>query len=99
MQFMITAYDYSDSDALNRRLAAREKHLDKVKKAIASGNFLSGGAILNEQGLMIGSTLHLEFPSREALDLDLQQDPYITAKVWEKIDIQEIRLVSLEEFR
>lgn len=98
MQFMVTAFDYTDSEAYNRRLAARQDHLDKVKKSIVNGHFLSGGAILNDSGLMVGSTLHLEYPSREALEMALQQDPYVTTKVWEKIDICEVKLVPLESF-
>jgi uncharacterized protein YciI len=96
MQFVVTAMDYTDEDALNRRMENREAHLDGARQLIAEGRFLSGGAILDEQEKMIGSTLHLEFPDRESLEAHLQKDPYISGKVWETIEIREARLVPLK---
>ena len=96
MQFVVTAIDYTDEDALKRRLENREAHLDGARQLIAEGRFLSGGAILDEQEKMIGSTLHLEFPDRESLEAHLQKDPYISGKVWETIEIRAARLVPLK---
>jgi uncharacterized protein YciI len=96
MQFVVTALDYTDADALNRRMANREQHLAGVKQLIADGHFLSGGAILDDSGKMIGSTLHVEFPTRAELDAQLSQDPYVSGKVWEKIDVRQVKLVPLK---
>lgn len=96
MQFVVTAFDFTDTEALERRMANREAHLASVKQMIADGRFLSGGAILDAGGKMIGSSLHLEFPDRESLDQHLLQDPYVTGKVWEHIDIRAARLVPLK---
>ncbi|MDT8398766.1 MAG: YciI family protein [Pseudomonadales bacterium] len=94
MQFVVTAMDYTDEQAIERRLQQREGHLAGVKKMLADGSFLSGGAILDEDGKMIGSSLHLEFPDRATLEAQLQQDPYFSGKVWQSIDIRPVRLVS-----
>jgi uncharacterized protein YciI len=96
MQFVVTALDYTDADALNRRMANREPHLAGVRKLIAAGHFLSGGAILDDAGKMIGSTLHVEFPARADLDAQLRQDPYVAGKVWEKIEVRQVKLVPLK---
>jgi len=88
--------DYTDEDALNRRMENRKAHLDGARQLIAEGRFLSGGAILDAQEKMIGSTLHLEFPDRESLEAHLEKDPYISGKVWETIEIREARLVPLK---
>lgn len=93
MQFLVKAMDYSDAEAIDRRMQHRDKHLAGVREMIASGSFLSGGAILNNEGKMIGSTLHLKFESREALQNHLDSDPYIAGKVWENIEINEVKLV------
>lgn len=95
MQFVVTAMDYTDAGALERRMAQREEHLRGVRELIAKGHFLSGGAILDGNGRMTGSTLHLEFPDRATLDAVLQGDPYVRGKVWERIDVREARLVPL----
>lgn len=93
MQFVVTAMDYTDTDALQRRLANREAHLAGVRQLVAKGNILSGGAILDADGRMIGSTMHVEFPDRASLETTLQADPYVSGKVWEHIDIKQARLL------
>ena len=96
MQFAVTAMDFTDAGALDRRMANREAHLASVRQMIADGTFLSGGAILDASDKMVGSTLHLEFPDRPSLDQYLAKDPYITGKVWEHIDIKAVRLVPMK---
>ena len=96
MQFVVTALDYTDADALNRRMAAREQHLAAIKTLIAEGHFLSGGAVLDASGKMIGSTIHMEFPDRASLDAPLQRDPYVSGRVWEQIEIRQVKLVPLK---
>lgn len=95
MQFVVTAFDFTDPEALTRRMASREAHLANVRTMIAQGHFLSGGAILDDSGKMIGSSLHLDFPDRAALDARLQEDPYIKGRVWERIEIRPVKLVPL----
>ncbi len=96
MRFAVTAIDFTDPDALNRRMANREQHLACVRAMIADGIFLSGGALLDDSGKMVGSTLHLELPDRATLDARLQQDPYVSGKVWEHIEIRQVKLVPLK---
>ena len=96
MQFVVTALDYTDADALNRRMATREQHLACIRMLIAQGHFLSGGALLDAAGKMIGSTIHMEFPDRASLDAQLQKDPYVTGRVWEKIEVSQVKLVPLK---
>ena len=55
-QYAVVAYDYTDNEALDRRLANREAHLDGVRGLARQGKFLSGGAILDSEGRMIGTT-------------------------------------------
>lgn len=95
MQFLVNAWDYQDEEALDRRMQNREEHIAGVRRMIDAGQFLSGGAILDDEEKMIGSTLHLEFPDRESLEAHLQADPYISGKVWEKIEIFPVKLVNL----
>jgi uncharacterized protein len=92
MQFLLVAYDGSDEKALHRRMNVRSGHLDNVEKMKKDGVFLSGGAILNDEGNMIGSMIIYEFPDRESLDERLKNEPYITGNVWQKIDIRPFRL-------
>lgn len=92
MQYMITAYDGTDADAPSRRKAVRPAHLDGIRELKATGNIIAGGAILDDDDRMIGSTLYVEFDSREGLDDWLNRDPYVTGGVWKDITVTPIRL-------
>lgn len=87
MEFLILAYDGTDDGAIERRLAARPAHLELASKFIADDTLLYGAAILNDSGKMIGSTLVCDVPSRAQLDAWLAVEPYVTGKVWQKIDV------------
>jgi uncharacterized protein len=96
MNFVVTALDYKDEGALARRLANRDAHLAGVRALVSKGQFLSGGAILNDEGKMIGSTLHVDFADQASLEAHLQQDPYVAGKVWETIEIRPARFVPIQ---
>jgi hypothetical protein len=57
---------------------------------------LFGGAILDENGKMIGSMILYETADRQELDKLLLDEPYIYNKVWEKIEIRPFRLAKIE---
>ena len=85
MQFIIIAHDYKDG--LQRRLAAREKHITLGDTLVAQGKALYGVTLLDENQQMIGSVYIMDFPSREELDEWLKVESYVVGKVWEKIEI------------
>lgn len=91
MQFLIIARDGTDEGALARRLAAREAHLASVKAMYADGRIIEGGAILDDEGRMVGSGVIAEFPDRAALDEWIQNDPYTKGGVWKDIEILPFR--------
>ncbi|EPC01608.1 hypothetical protein L861_16450 [Litchfieldella anticariensis FP35 = DSM 16096] len=91
-QYAVVAYDYTDAEAIDRRIAHREAHLEGLRQLARQGHFLSGGAILNEEGKMIGSNAHFLFADRQALDAWLATEPYMTGRVWEDVNIREVRL-------
>jgi hypothetical protein len=64
-----------------------------LKKA---GEFLLGGAILDDNGEMIGSMIVYNFPDRQALEARLKDEPYITGGVWKKTEIKPFRLAKIE---
>jgi uncharacterized protein YciI len=96
MQFLLTAYDATDSEALTRRMESRSGHLEKISVLKKSGEFLFGGAILNDEGKMIGSMIVYEFPDRKTLDEKLKDEPYIYRGIWKTINIVPFRLANIE---
>lgn len=87
-QYLVTAYDYKDDGALQRRLDVRPHHLDNIKKLQAGNNFVVGGAILNDEGQMIGSSMIVQFETDEEMEAWKSNDPYVLQKVWETVDVK-----------
>lgn len=96
MQFILIAFDGTDSGATDRRMKARPDHLEKIALVKKAGHYIYGGAILNDEGTMIGSTILYEVADRAELDRILLDEPYIINKVWQKIDIRPFRLAKIE---
>jgi uncharacterized protein YciI len=94
-QFLILADDYKDPDALSRRLSVREAHLQRMREERTKGNFVVGGAKLNEQGNMHGSMLVVQLEDEDAVKKWIDEDPYVTGKVWEKIEILPFRVANV----
>lgn len=95
MQFLVLGYDGNDEKSMDRRLAAREKHLQIFKENYDKGIFLYGAAILNNEGKMIGSMIVCEFESKDELKRRwLDSDPYITDKVWLRLEIRRAQVPS-----
>lgn len=94
-QYIIIAYDFTDPEAMERRMAARPNHLQEVKKLKGTNNFLIGGAILSPEGKMIGSSLIIQFENEEQLQHWLDREPYLTQKVWEKLEIRPFRVAEV----
>ena len=94
MQFSIFALDHTDDEALNRRLNHRDEHLNGLRGLAGEGKFISGGAILDGEGRMVGSNAFFAFADRAELEAWLKTEPYVTGRVWDKIEVREIRLFA-----
>lgn len=87
--YCIVAHDHAD--ACGRRLAARPAHIALGDALVLEGTLLFGAAILGE-GHMRGSVLIGQFPDREAVERWLAVEPYAQQKVWDRVEIHEIRV-------
>jgi uncharacterized protein len=94
-QYVIIAYDGKDAAAIDRRMAARPEHLEGVKALKALGNYVKGGAILDNMGKMIGSVMMVNFKTRQDLDLWLAREPYVIHNVWKEIEIRPFKVAEV----
>jgi len=95
MQFLVLAHDGRDEKALERRMAGRMAHLTGLERMKAESKALYGAAILDDQEKMIGSVMICNFASRDELDAWLKVEPYVTEKVWEKIEVLPVQVPPL----
>ena len=93
-QYLVTAYDYTDKGALERRMKVRPAHLEGIKPLRGTGNFVIGGAILNDDGQMIGSVMIMQFETEEELKNWTETDPYITQNIWERYEIKPFKVAQ-----
>jgi uncharacterized protein YciI len=97
-QYIITGYDHTDEGAQKRRMDVRQQHLDGAKELKANGNYVMGGALLNDEGKMTGSVMVLQFEADEELEAWKKREIYITAGVWETLDVKPFKVAfSVEQ--
>ena len=96
MTYVIHAYDYTDPEAINRRMAARPDHLAGAQILREAGQYILGGAMLNPDGQMIGSVMVLDFETETDLMAWQAREPYIQRGVWETIDIKPFRQAPVQ---
>ncbi|NCC21094.1 MAG: hypothetical protein EOM26_01375 [Alphaproteobacteria bacterium] len=95
MQFIVTGLDGDDEGALDRRMSAREMHLEKCRESAAAGELLYAAAITDDAGVMRGSVMIVDYPTRAELEEWLKNEPYVTAHVWRDIDIRPCKVASI----
>ena len=94
-QYIIHAFDGIDSEAMNRRLAARPAHFENMAKVKAAGNYILGGAILDSNDKMIGSTVVLQFALATDLQAYLDSEPYIQQGVWVDWKVMSFKMATI----
>ncbi|KAH7052522.1 hypothetical protein BKA57DRAFT_421699 [Linnemannia elongata] len=93
-QFIVIARDFTDPEALTRRLDVRPKHLVEAKELKKSGKLQIGGALLTDHsasGKMIGSIMIFSTDNAEEVRQLVEKDYYVTGKVWEHYQILPFR--------
>ncbi len=95
MQYLVTAYD--GQNMLKERMRVRPRHLENIKKVKEYGSIICAGGILDEDGNVVGSVLVMEFRSRELLDRYLDSEPYIAEQVWEKVTVESMNVVIVND--
>lgn len=88
--FVITCTDREGT--LEKRLAVRPQHLARLEKLDAEGRVIVAGAMPkdrdNLQAGFYGSTLILDFDSREELDIWLADEPFLKEGIYADIDVK-----------
>jgi uncharacterized protein YciI len=94
-QYIISAWDGTDEQALERRMKVRPAHFERAAILKANGNLVLGGAMLNEEGKMIGSTMVVQFATTHDLQDWLNTEPYVVGNVWQKIDTRPFKVANV----
>ena len=93
MQFIVKAYD--GANMLEKRMEVRPRHLEGMQKL--GKHVICAGGLLDDAGKMKGSVLILDFAARAELDAYLDNEPYVTEHVWEKIEVEALNVVLVNQ--
>jgi len=94
-QYLVTAEDGTDPAALDRRMATRPAHMERVEPFARDGTLVIGIAKLDGAGRMVGSVLVLDLPDEKSVHAWLQDDPYTKAGVWQRFVVAPCRTAPL----
>ena len=94
-QYLIIAQDGKDEEALDRRKEVRPLHLAGAKKLKENGNFVIGGAMLDDEDNMRGSIMIVQFQTKEDFQKWYDNEPYITKGVWMTIEVKPFRVAEV----
>jgi uncharacterized protein len=94
-QYIIIAQDGNDENAQKRRMEVRPVHLAGAKKLKENNNFVIGGATLDESENMNGSVMIVQFETDAEFKNWYENEPYITGKVWQKIEVKPFRVANV----
>ncbi|KAJ1809093.1 hypothetical protein LPJ56_004597 [Coemansia sp. RSA 2599] len=94
--YLVVIDDFTDAEALSRRLEVRNHHLSEATKKRLAGQLVSGGAVLDshENGKMVGSALVLNADSVEEVVEILKNDPYTVGRAW---NMESVRIYPYRE--
>lgn len=93
---IVIAWDGTDPAALDRRMAARARHLARARPMAETGTLAIGGAILDAADRMVGSISVTRHISHAAAREMLAGDPYVLGDVWRDVTLHATRLRPLD---
>ena len=88
--FVLSCTDHEGT--VEKRLATRPQHIARLQQLNDEGRLIVAGAMpkdpSNPQAGFYGSTIIVDFETREALDTWLQEEPFLKEGVYSHIDVK-----------
>ncbi|CAA9267159.1 MAG: YciL protein [uncultured Acetobacteraceae bacterium] len=95
MGYAIIAWDGEDEGALERRMAARDRHMAVITEWAADGRLALGVPLFTPDWKAAGSLMLLEVPDRAGLDAYLAAEPFAEGGVWKRVETHPFRIAPL----
>lgn len=95
MGYAIIAWDGEDEGALDRRMAARDRHMEVITEWAADGRLALGVPLFTPDWKPAGSLMLLEVPDRAGLDAYLAAEPFNEGGVWRRVTAHPFRIAPL----
>lgn len=92
MHFLVLAWDHPTEEGVARRDAARASHNASIRELWEQGHVLLGAGVLDEQDVIRGSLVVVDYPTRADVDRYLESEPFATSDVWERVEVHPLRV-------
>ena len=88
MHFLVLAWDAPNEEGVARRDATRAAHTASIYELWEQGHVVLGAGILDDDGVIRGSLVVVDYPSRPDVDGYLSTEPFATEGVWEQVEVR-----------
>jgi uncharacterized protein YciI len=95
MHFMVLAWDGTDEGAVARRDEARPLHGASIAALFEAGEVIFGAGILDEDGVVRGSLVVTDHPSRAEVEAYVAADPFQANGTWDTVEIHPLRVPDM----
>ena len=95
MGYAVIAWDGEDEGALERRMAARDRHMAVITEWASDGRIALGVPLFTPDWKPAGSLMLLEVPDRAGLDAYLAAEPFAAGGVWKRVETHPFRIAPL----
>ena len=92
---MVLAWDGADDEAVARRDTWRPVHTESITALFEQGRVVLGAGILDDNGVVRGSLVVTDYPSREDVEGYIASEPFQTGGVWDRVEVYPLRLPDM----
>jgi uncharacterized protein len=92
VHFLIYAWDAKGDHAVAKRDALRPVHAATIKALFDEGHVVLGAGLLDDDGVVRGSLVIVDFPSRDDVDTYLASEPFATEGLWDRVEVHPLRV-------
>ncbi len=95
MRFSVIAWDRPGPEGVALRDNLRPAHTESITARFHASEVILGAGFYDDSGVVRGSLVVLELPSRADVDAYLASEPFNTGGLWESIEVRELRLPDM----
>ena len=92
VHFLVLAWDHPTEEGVARREATRPSHSASIRELWEQGHVLLGAGILDEEDVIRGSLVVVDYPTRADVNRYLDSEPFATNEVWERVEVHPLRV-------
>lgn len=95
MYFSVTAHDIPGEAGVALRDELRPLHAESISELFRAGVVLFGAGVYDDAGVVRGSLIIMDRPSRSEVIAYLDSEPFHAGGLWERVEISELKVPEM----